>query len=287
MTWTDGDVRVEGATLHYYRRGAGRPVVLAHGVLDSGRCWNRVAEALEGDFELVAYDARYHGRSDVPESGDMSHGADDLVALIRVLGLERPFAIGHSMGAGTVASAVAGHPTLVRAAVLEDPPWREPLIDPSQVGSIAQLFAEMVAGRSVDDVIAIGRETNPDWDEQELEPWAESKLQFRGQEAVASLAACSPRTGRSPSRELRIPVLLVTGGNEARGRLVTPEVAAIAAELCPSLETVSFDEAGHNVRREAFDGYVDAVRSFLTTTDGAARRARARPRPPVAGRRRP
>ena len=57
-TWHEGDVRIDDATIHYYRRGSGPPVVLAHGALDDGRCWTRVAEALESEYDLIAYDAR-------------------------------------------------------------------------------------------------------------------------------------------------------------------------------------------------------------------------------------
>jgi hypothetical protein len=61
-------------------------------------------------------------------------------------------------------------------------------------------------------------------------------------------------------------VLLVCGGNKARGAIVGETVAARARELCPTLEVVRFAEAGHNVRREAFDGFVERVLGFLRAT---------------------
>jgi pimeloyl-ACP methyl ester carboxylesterase len=39
------------------------PLVFAHGLSDSGRCWWRVAQAFENDFDLVMIDARNHGQS--------------------------------------------------------------------------------------------------------------------------------------------------------------------------------------------------------------------------------
>ena len=41
------------------------------------------------------------------------------------------------------------------------------------------------------------------------------------------------------------------------------QTAEEAQEIYPALEVVTLDEAGHNVRREAYDGYVAAVRAFL------------------------
>src|SRR5688572_14727483 len=124
MDWQEGDIDLDGVRIHYYRRGTGRPLVLAHGASDNGRCWERVAQALEGEYDIVAYDARYHGLSDAPEGGSLA-GGEDLVAMVQALGLERPAIMGHSMGARTVAQAAGTNPELFRCAVLEDPPWRD------------------------------------------------------------------------------------------------------------------------------------------------------------------
>jgi len=259
--WQEGDIRVDDANLHYYRRGSGPPVVLAHGALDDGRCWTRVAEALESEYELIAYDARFHGKSDAPSSG-MRRGADDLVGVIEALGIEHPYAIGHSMGAGTVANALATRPELIRAAVLEDPAWPEAALDPAVAGSFMKMFAASLSGKSVEELMTMCATTNPDWDAAEFRPWAESKAAFRGSDVIGGSGV-----GRDDWAALcaafRVPVLLVCGGNEQRGRIVPPSVAARAAELCPTLESVCFAPAGHNVRREAYDEYVAAVRAFL------------------------
>src|SRR3954467_10293418 len=114
MTWSEGDVVIDGVRIHHYRRGQGPAVVparggrgpavvLAPGSMDNGPCWNRVARALEADFELIAYDARSHGQSDASE--EWGDGGSDLIALVEALGIDRPAAIGHSMGASSVAAA--------------------------------------------------------------------------------------------------------------------------------------------------------------------------------------
>ena len=268
-TWNEGDVRIDDATIHYYRRGSGPPVVLAHGALDDGRCWTRVAEALESDYDLIAYDARFHGKSDgitfrsgTEPGRSMRRGADDLVGVIEALGIEHPYAIGHSMGAGTVASALAARPELIRAAVLEDPAWTDAPLDPAAVGSFIKLFADSLAGKSVDDLVAMCAEMSPTWDPAEYVPWAESKAAFRGGDAIGG-SGVGAEDWASLCAEFRVPVLLVCGGSEERGRIVPPSVAARAVELCPTLESVCLEQAGHNVRREAYDEYVAAVRAFL------------------------
>ena len=261
QTWHEGDVGIDDATIHYYRRGSGPPVVLAHGALDDGRCWTRVAEALEPDYELIAYDARFHGKSDGPASG-MRRGADDLVGVIEALAIEHPYAIGHSMGAGTVAATLAARPELIRAAVLEDPGWPETAPDPESAGTFMKAFADSLSTKSVEELVTICAKMNPTWDPAEFVPWAESKAAFRGSDVISGTGG-GLDDWQTLCAAFRCPVLLVCGGNEARNRIVPPSVAARAGELCPTLESVCLEPAGHNVRREAYDEYIAAVTAFL------------------------
>ena len=103
---------------------------------------------------------------------------------------------------------------------------------------------------------------SPTWDPGEFRPWAESKAAFRGGDAMSD-AGGSFGDWRTLCAGFRVPVLLVCGGNETLGRIVPPSVAARAVELCPTLESVCLEPAGHNVRREAYDEYVAAVKAFL------------------------
>ncbi|MFB6152211.1 MAG: alpha/beta fold hydrolase [Haloarculaceae archaeon] len=121
--WTEGTVEANGVSHHYTRTGGdGPPLVVAHGVFDDGPCRTPLVRDLAADYDVVAYDARGHGRSDAPESG---YGADeraaDLVGLVEALDLADPVLFGHSMGGDTVLAAAAARPDLPRAAVAVDP----------------------------------------------------------------------------------------------------------------------------------------------------------------------
>jgi pimeloyl-ACP methyl ester carboxylesterase len=192
----------------------------------------------------------------------MRTGADDLVGLVDALAIERPYAIGHSMGAGTVAATLAACPELIRAAVLEDPGWPETPPAPEVAGNFMKAFADSLSDKSVEELVAICARMNPTWDPAEYEPWAESKAAFRGSDVISGTGGGSD-DWQTLCAAFRCPVLLVCGGNEERNRIVGPPVAARAGELCPTLESVCLEPAGHNVRREAFDEYVAAAREFL------------------------
>src|SRR5438874_10777855 len=108
-TWSDGDLRVDGANIHYYRMGDAtkQPVVLLHGFTDAGLCWMRLATDLAPDYDLVMVDAIGHGQSGGPEHGFRERAVSDALAVIDALGLDRPALVGHSMGAATAAGVAA------------------------------------------------------------------------------------------------------------------------------------------------------------------------------------
>lgn len=87
--------------LHVLRwGGAGRPVLLLHGLASNARIWDPVARALaQAGFAVAAPDLRGHGLSDKPDQGyDITTVAGDLADLIERLGWQAPALVGHSWG---------------------------------------------------------------------------------------------------------------------------------------------------------------------------------------------
>src|SRR5689334_12675033 len=125
--WKEGQINANGITIHYYRSGGDKKpsILLLHGITDSGQCWPRVAVDLEGSYDTIMTDARGHGHSSASTEFSTALLADDAAAVIRALGLEKPYVWGHSMGAITAATLAATYPDLVRSVVLEDPPLRD------------------------------------------------------------------------------------------------------------------------------------------------------------------
>src|SRR5262245_51247132 len=100
--WQTGAIEAEdGARIHYTRTGGAKPaVLLLHGLQATGLTWLRTAQALESIYDVVMPDFRGHGRSSRIETGlSTDLLVNDTIALLRALGLERPFVVGHSMGA--------------------------------------------------------------------------------------------------------------------------------------------------------------------------------------------
>jgi pimeloyl-ACP methyl ester carboxylesterase len=58
------------------------------------------------------------------------------------------------------------------------------------------------------------------------------------------------------------PILLITG-DPNRGAIITPEMVRQCAALWKQGQEAHIPEAGHGIRREKFDLYMQKVSSFL------------------------
>jgi N-formylmaleamate deformylase len=265
--WTSGYVDVNGEKFHYTRTGGSKPpLVLAHGFSDNGLCWTPVAQALESDYDVIMVDARGHGLSAAPKSG-YSH-AEDLAGVIRALGLNKPGVMGHSMGAMTAGLLAMYHPDLVSYIILEDPPIFEEdankeveeEAEPKPMPQPHWLLR--LVGNSRDELIAIGRDENPGWSDGEIGPWADSKLQFN-LDTLKTEPGPFPKSWKDAARAATHPTLLITG-DVSRGALVSPEIARQFAEITLTGKVAHIPDAGHCIRRDRFDDFMQVVRGFLS-----------------------
>lgn len=271
--WTHNDIEINGHAIHYYRTGLGQEgkpsLVLLHGFSDNGLCWLPVARDLQEEWDVILPDAHAHGLSARLQPGERLDMVADVVGLIQALELDRPVVGGHSMGANIAAQVEAHYPGLARALILEDPPWFEPQAAPSTGEQEPQkppmnAFAEWLmglAGKTVEEVMEKGRADNPTWPEIEMRPWAESKLQF---DTGFFLARGDWPEWTDIARSIHCPALLITADPE-KGAIVTPQTASQAAGLSRSIQVIQIPGAGHNIRRENYTTYMEAVKGFLRT----------------------
>lgn len=95
-----GYAEVNGIKLYYSIAGKGSPVVLLHGGLANANYWGHQVAALASKHTVIAVDSRGHGRSSRdarPYGYDLM--ADDVIALLDELRIERPDFVGWSDGA--------------------------------------------------------------------------------------------------------------------------------------------------------------------------------------------
>lgn len=265
-TWESGEVTANGLRLHYTRTGGGKPpLVLAHGFSDDGLCWTPLVQALEADYDCVMFDARGHGRSEGPAEGYGSAPmAVDLREAIAALGLQRPAVLGHSMGAATALMLAGTAPDVPGAILLEDPPafWvaRQPPADgQDRMASMRNWIVELKR-KTGPELIAAQRADSPGWSEAEIGPWADSKLRLSFN--VLNRDTAPTDDWQTIVGNITCPALLITA-DPAMGAIVNEESAAALQALVPHLRIAHIPGAGHSIRRDQFERYVEVVRGFL------------------------
>jgi len=264
--WQSGDVQVNGLRLHYTRTGGDKPpVVLAHGFSDDGLCWTPVAEVLEADYDLIMVDARGHGRSEAPEQdSNRTDMASDLHGVIEALGLSRPAVIGHSMGGGTKLALAGLYPDVPGAILLEDAApfglvaMRRPP-DPNRHAWITEMFAN-IRSKTREQLIAEQRAATPAWSEVALELVIDARLRLSPK--VANFGPPTAVDWPAILKRVTCPALLIAA-DPARGGMISAESAAVFQSFVPQLRVITIAGAGHCVRYEQFDRYIDIVRGFL------------------------
>lgn len=109
-------LEIDDLKLYYEVKGEGTPVVFLHDGLIDSQVWEHQFTAFSKFFQVVRYDCRGYGRSNIP-AGAFSM-VDDLYALLTHLNLSKVILIGGSMGGSTALDFSLAHPQMVSRLVL-------------------------------------------------------------------------------------------------------------------------------------------------------------------------
>jgi pimeloyl-ACP methyl ester carboxylesterase len=212
-------------------------------------------------------DFRGHGRSDAPEDGySLDVLAADVAAVITALRLKPAAVVGHSLGAMVVAELAAGYPDLVRCIVLEDPSYRFSERAPEEWAAAMDNFRSStiaLKAMTAEQMNEYSLRTNPRralWHESDVAGWIDAKQRL-SLRAIDGMRAYPPRWREAVAR-ITCPALILAG-DPALGGFCSPETVREIRWLNPRIEVINIPEAGHQLRREAFSTYIDAVTSFL------------------------
>jgi pimeloyl-ACP methyl ester carboxylesterase len=272
----DGHLDAPVHAVHWSGRAAAEAptLVLFHGLGDSGECWPAAVARWSPSYCIAGVAALGHGESPrfTPEQlaaadpvEEMYAAAEATLASI-VAGRSGSVAVvGHSMGGGIAGALAARRPDLVRAAVLEEPAWRDPQYRVVSDEIIAERLADC-RGYLGDFAAALerGRAENPGWPELEYEPCARAKtlvdLDFLAL-GVASFAHPWERLVEA----LEVPTLALT--RDGLDVLVSDAIRRRAEALRnPHLAISVVPGAAHCVRREQPASYHAIVDRFLVAS---------------------
>jgi N-formylmaleamate deformylase len=263
--WRSGFCKANGVDIHYLRTGGDKPALVAlHGLIGSGPCWTAVGRALEGDYDVVMPDARGHGKSSAPLRGyGFPAFTDDVVGLIKGLGLVRPVLLGHSMGGMTAAMVACRLGDAIRAVILADPtfisPDRQREVYEGDVLTQHRHLLKSTKGELLKEL----RLRHPHRSSEMLEHLADARLATQ----VSAFEVLKPPHPeyREVVTQIRVPVLLVAGDKG----VVSTATAHELLTLNHQLQYEQIPDAGHGLPYDKPDRLAAAVQSFMRSADPA------------------
>jgi pimeloyl-ACP methyl ester carboxylesterase len=252
---------IPGARLFYFDTGgSGVPVVFMHAATGSSQVWEyQIPVFTAAGYRVIGYDRRGWGRTEiVPETGAQpGTGADDLLALMDFLGIDRFHLVGTAAGAITSLDFALSFPERL----------------------ISLTAANTTFGVRDPEYLALGARLRPQPQFNELPPdFRELSFSYRaanpeGTERWLALESISRPPGPlAPAQATRnmltfnlletitLPTLLITGDADL---YTPPSVFRMFTERMPLAEALIVDEAGHSAYWEQPELFNATVLSFI------------------------
>ena len=252
--------KVNGTELYYELHGKeGAPwLIFSHSLACTVRMWDPQIAAFKDRYRILAYDMRGHGQSAAPAGPyTLDMLADDVLALMRELKIERARYVGLSIGGMIGQHLALKEPKRFEKMVLADTghaqtpetlkPWEERI----RIAQ-AQGMKPLVAGTMERWFTPAFRETPP----------AKKIADLIAATPVAGYVGCGQAimklntTGRL--KDIKLPVLAITGEADAAAA-----GTKYIGEHLPGAKFVNIPQAAHIANIEQAEKFNQALRDFL------------------------
>ncbi len=268
---------VNDVRLHYVTAGHGDPVVLLHGWPQTWYQWRKIIPALAERYAVIAPDMRGLGDSAKPATGyDKRTVADDIYQLVRKLGFQRIFLVGHDWGGPVSYAYACAHPDDVRRLVILDVPipgaGLEELPQMSRRGGLWHLSFHNV--RDLPEALVAGREriyltwfyrtaynptaiTEEDIDEY-VRCYSAPGAMRAGFEYYRALWTDVEHNKEHAKTKLKMPVLAL-GGKYSFGKRTLTSMQALAEDVRGG----EVDQCGHWISEEQPEYLIAQLLAFF------------------------
>jgi pimeloyl-ACP methyl ester carboxylesterase len=135
-----GYAPVNGLKLYYEIHGTGEPLILLHGGVVGITMFGPNLAALSQKRKVIAVELQGHGHTaDIDRPLTFEAMADDIVALMKFLGIEQADVMGYSLGGGVALQTAIRHPESVRKLVLVSAAFKRDGWYPEVLAAMAQM----------------------------------------------------------------------------------------------------------------------------------------------------
>ena len=257
----------DGVELAYRTTGDGPPLLMIMGTSGSYGLWGDLVPVLAESHRVVVYDARGLGGSSRGSARiSMAQLADDALALMDALSIERADVIGWSLGSATAQELALAAPERVGAMVLYGT-WAR--TDGFGRAMLAALSAPWRAGDLGSAFAALGLAFSPELqDSPEFEPMMESMVPMfpstpeQMATTVEQWDADLAHDTADRLGQIEAPTLVIVGEQDL---LTPPWQGRKVAEAIPGADfhLITGPGSSHAAHIERPDEFNDAVTEFL------------------------
>ncbi|HST87139.1 MAG TPA: alpha/beta fold hydrolase [Ktedonobacterales bacterium] len=269
-----GYAEINGARLYYEIAGAGQPLVLLHAGIADSRMWDDQFAVFAQRYKVIRYDHRGFGKSSMPPGPYVFR--EDLLGLLRHLGIARASLIGVSMGGRLAVDFTLEHPEMVEALIpvcaglsgFEPNPseiapeelayWEQ--LEAADKASDAERLNELEVHLWVDGLRRAPERVNPAVRARVREMNAANIARAAEQEQAQSQPLQPPATGRLG--EIHAPTLVIVGAED--NSTVQTAVNRLATEI-PGAKKVVMRDTAHVPNMEKPEEFNRIVLEFLAS----------------------
>ena len=243
------------ATLNFTDTGGtGVPVVLMHAATGSVLSWEHQTPAfVKAGYRVIAFDRRGWGKTPATP-GAPGTAADDLIALMDSLHIDRFHLVGTAAGGFVTFDTALSFPSRLRSFVIANSIGG--VTDPEFVAQDRRLrppeFAALPA--ELREVSPSYRASNPEGTKR----WLELEKQSRAPGAPAQPLKNAITLAKLET--ISVPAMLLTGDADL---IAPPPVLRMFAKHLKRAETVIVPEAGHSTYWEQPEAFNRAVLNFI------------------------
>jgi pimeloyl-ACP methyl ester carboxylesterase len=273
-------IDVGGVGIHVAEAGTGPPAVLLHGWPQHWYAWRKVIPGLAADHRVLCPDLRGFGWSDAPPGKyDKATLAQDIIALLDAMDLERVDLVAHDWGAWIGFIMCLDHPERFDhyLALNMYTPWPEPP-SPRALAVTARLWYQLLIAAPglgpyvirrtpfVRRLITAGA-VHDAWTEAELDAFAEAlDSPERARASVALYRTFLLRElpaflrGQFNNRRLRVPTLLLHG---TRDLAIDHRALGQWRSHADQMDVELRGDSGHFIAEELPDLVIDRARMLF------------------------
>ena len=245
----------------WYRdsQGSGVPVVFLHAATGSSQVWEHQFPAFTAaGYRVIAYDRRGYGRSTVNPAGTQpGTGADDLLALVDHLRVERFHLLGTAAGGGIALDFALSFPQRLRSLVIAN------AVGGVQDEDYLELSQRIRPAPQFDALPPDVRELGPSYraaNPSGTQHWLELARTSRAAGSPPVAQTTRNRITFASLEAIRVPTLLLTGDADL---YAPPAVLRLFAVRIKNSESLVLTEAGHSAYWEQPEAFNRAVMNFI------------------------